>query len=110
MTTWKAAILYRHPLFDAGIACRPKTEERLRVVQVDDRQPGARERIRQFHPDVVVEAHADDPAVLNLLQEAPGALVVCMELDDNTDESWLDDLDGRLEAATNRWRAGCCSA
>lgn len=84
MARRKAAVLYTHSLFGAGIARLLKEDESLDVVVMDGRLPDIHERVRRLVPDVVVvERGTNETGVLDLFQDAPNVLVICVEVEDN---------------------------
>lgn len=80
----KTVVLYVHHLFGEGIARLLETGNGVRVTRIDARRPDAHDQLKQLHPDVVIaEGNGTDPEILELFREAPEALVICVELDDN---------------------------
>ena len=81
-------ILYSHGLFARGVQSLLAREQGVEVVGVEKDDRGALRRIKDLSPDVILldsSACRDEPcpAIAEIFQEAPGARVISISLQDN---------------------------
>lgn len=86
MTSRRVAVLYALSLLAEGVEAVLKRTKRFEVVGMDLKQEEVWQRLRSFHPDVVIVdradlGQADGALILQLLRSEPSVKLVCLNME-----------------------------